>query len=375
MGSAISVENSTAVGFGALGALLTANVVTGVGYAAGGNSTGSENVFVGYSSGGDVTSGTNGVYIGSRSARDGSADITGAGNIVIGYSAANNMTGAAAKNIAIGENIQMPTANGSNQIVIGNLIFGTGASGTGTTIPAGSRVGIRTSAPARALHVSGVVRLDSVTQFAPTKPIGVDANGDIGAWTMSVLADSIDNYIVTSGISDGDKGDVDVTSSGTVWTVDTNAVTTVKITDGAVTSAKLADQSAGGSKLGALTYIPVDDADINLSSYLAVDWISGYSQLVVWLRIGTTATRTVTLPTPASGYAGKIVEIFFGDTTSDSFYGQITSATNRITYRDGNTVSTATTYDGGQNMKYAKVMCMQDPSTLAYQWVIIDNRL
>lgn len=55
----------------------------------------------------------------------------------------------------------------------------------------------------------------------------------------------------SGGISDGDKGDITVSSSGTVWTIDASAIITAKIADGAVTVAKttgfgsIATQSAG----------------------------------------------------------------------------------------------------------------------------------
>lgn len=51
-------------------------------------------------------------------------------------------------------------------------------------------------------------------------------------------------------VPDGDKGDVDVTSSGTVWTVDTSAITTVKIAANAVDSTKIVNGGVSVLDLG-----------------------------------------------------------------------------------------------------------------------------
>lgn len=210
--------------------------------------------------------------------------------------------------------------------------------------PSPRRMGIETTSPQRTLHVTGEVRITDLTTDPPTRVVGADADGDLGAWSMATLADSLETYISPT------------------------------VADGSITSAKLANGAAGGAKLGGLTYISADDIDVNLSSFLTLDWLSNYSQLVVWLRIGNTASRTVTFPTPSSSYAGKVVEIFFGATDGGAYFGQISSATNRITYRDGTNVATTTSYDGGQTLKYLRVICAQDPNTLAYQWLILDSR-
>jgi hypothetical protein len=55
---------------------------------------------------------------------------------------------------------------------------------------------------------------------------------------------------VAAGISDGDKGDITVSSSGTVWTVDNGSITSAKIADGTIVNADIsAAADIAGTKI------------------------------------------------------------------------------------------------------------------------------
>lgn len=84
----------------------------------------------------------NNVVIGYQ-AGSSSSLTTSSNNILIGYKAANNQT-TANNNIIIGYDIDAPSATIGGQLSIGNLIFGSGLSATGTTVSTGS-IGIGVS--------------------------------------------------------------------------------------------------------------------------------------------------------------------------------------------------------------------------------------
>jgi hypothetical protein len=100
-----------------------------------------------------------------------------------------------------------------------------------------NRIGMGTGNPARTLHVSGEARISDLQTDTPTRIVGADADGDLGQLIIGTGLSLVGDTLTStggSGVADGDKGDIDVTSSGTVWTIDTAAVTKLKLANNSV---------------------------------------------------------------------------------------------------------------------------------------------
>lgn len=119
---------NSAIGRNALGKNLDGNYNTGIGYQAGGTNTAG------------TISGTH-------------------RNTFIGAFTAENIGVGASDNIVIGYDIDLPSSTGTYQLVIGNLIYGTNISGSGTTVSSGG-IGIGVAA----VNASARLQIDSTSK-------------------------------------------------------------------------------------------------------------------------------------------------------------------------------------------------------------------
>ena len=99
--------------------------------------TGGSNVSLGHRSNFLLVDGSNNTCVGAFSNQNTSS---GSNNISIGFQSAAGSTGS--KNLTLAYNGSVPTATASNQLNIGNVLWGSGCSGTGTTAAGSLSVGV-----------------------------------------------------------------------------------------------------------------------------------------------------------------------------------------------------------------------------------------
>ena len=146
-------SNNMGIGDGALEAITTAGNNSAIGYYSLKYVTGGANVAFGSNAGKGVSGSSNitqNVLIGQGAGQI--LETGGNYNVLVGYNAGNNST-TGDRNIIIGYDIDVLTATTDDYLSIGNLIFGTGIDGTGTTVSSGN-IGIGTSDPDTLLHLS-----------------------------------------------------------------------------------------------------------------------------------------------------------------------------------------------------------------------------
>lgn len=166
------------------------------------------------------------------------------------------------------------------------------------------------------------------------------------------------------GISDGDKGDITVTSSGATWTIDNGVVTFAKIVSSA---------AAGLSVIGRSTNSAGVFAEINAANDAEVLRRSGTT-----LGFGTIATAgiansAVTLAKLANGTA---LSVLGRSANSSGVYADIAAGTdNHILRRSGTTIGfgTVTATAGGLTQATARLLGRTTASTGAVEAIALGS--
>jgi len=157
LAAVITSTNNTGVGFQALNKVsntAATNFNTAVGsFAGAGYAGGSASVFMGYQAASQITIGSNNVLIGSQVLLN-STRITS--SVVIGQQAGFNQEGT--KNLIVSQAGALPVTSGNNQLNIGNVLWGTGCSGTSTTAAGSLSIGINTPDASALLDLSSTTK-------------------------------------------------------------------------------------------------------------------------------------------------------------------------------------------------------------------------
>jgi hypothetical protein len=177
MGSNVSGSNNVAIGGSALFRNVASANNTVVGYQAALGATNSfnqNNVILGYQAGLNIGNNAN-------------------NNTLLGYSAGSNLT-TGAGNIVIGYNLSATSSTATNSLTIGNLIFGIGLDGSGTSVSTGN-IGIATTSPWRTFSVNGTVSLAGLTtDSADSKTLCLTSNNEVVANTGSTCITSSQRF-------------------------------------------------------------------------------------------------------------------------------------------------------------------------------------
>src|SRR3989338_7788847 len=229
MGVSALYSNTTGASNSAMGESALFSNTTGVNNSAMGmhalyyNTSATSTVAVGYEAGKGAANYNNqgGVYVGYQA---GELAQTGSNyNTFLGYQAGySNTTGA--YNIALGQNVDAPSVTDSQQLNIGNLLYGTGIY-NGSVVSgnafAGGKLGVGTTTPFAKLSIGGdsngtypLFAVSTSTLPATSTAFVIDSQGRVGVGTSTPYAELSVAGLTASGYYNADSTTATSTFAG-----------------------------------------------------------------------------------------------------------------------------------------------------------------
>ena len=254
--------------------------------------------------------------------------------------------------------------NGTLQAVTTNYTFNS----------AGTAIIFNTAVSGATVIIQRITDIDdSSVDFTPGSTLVASDLNNSSNQNLFALQELRDEISFGGGVSDGDKGEIVVASSGTIWSIDTgviteaklatSAVTETKIGAGAVTEAKIATGAVTENKIGtgAVTANKIGtgavtstkildetivDADINPSAAITGTKIQAATTSnvgTVQLTDSTSSTSTTTAATPNAVKTAKDAA-----DTAQSTANAAQSTANAALPKAGGTMTGVITYATAQ---------------------------